>query len=145
MEVPFAFSPPLPWRFTISGSHTTGGSWNSAGRWRNGFDDTLRFSIGVASDLGNLGAVRVRMFSMSGPASALVDYGQGYKNLALLTSSLGWPKPSPTFGCGLGQAVEWKPPNTTTVALQNRDGVCLDAKQRAKNGGTVQINIIERM
>ena len=134
-ELPFSFSPPLPWRFTISGSHSTPGTWMSQGNWRSGFDDTLRFSIGVAAD-GQ--ATRIRMFSMSGPASALVDYGQSYKNLALLCSDLGWPAPTPSFGCGLGQAVAWKPENTITVMLQNRDGVCLDAKERHKNGGVVQ-------
>jgi len=140
-DVPFSFSPPLPWRFTMSGTHSTAGSWISARNWRAGFEDTLRFSVGVASlrGGGDLGATRVRMFSMSGPSSALVDYGQGYKNLALLCSSLGWPRPMPTFGCGLGQAVAWKPANSSTVALQNRDGVCLDAKQRVKNGGVIQM------
>jgi len=138
-ELPFSFSPPLPWRFTISGRHSTAGSWNSVGAFRPGFEDTLRFSTGVASDVGALGMTRVRMFSLSGPSSALVDFGQNFKSLSLLAASLGWPAPSPTFGCGLGQAVAWKPANSSTVALQNRDGVCLDAKQRNKNGGVVQM------
>ena len=47
--------------------------------------------------------------------------------------------PTPLYGCGIGQATGWRPANATTVALQNRDGVCLDAKQRGQNGGSVQM------
>ena len=137
-EIPFSYSPPLPWRFTMSGRHTTAESCNSAGACTAGFADTLRVSVGVSSSGGDLAMTRVRMFSMSGPSSALVDRGQGFKNLAFLSRSLGWPAPSPTFGCGLGQAVLWVPTNSPTIALQNRDGVCLDALQRNKNGGRLQ-------
>jgi hypothetical protein len=140
LEVPFAFSPPLPWRFTMSGRHSTSGAFASSGVWRDGFEDMLRFSVGVATDFAHASALtRVRLHSMSGPNGVLVDFGQNYKTLALLCEHLGWPKPSPLHGCGIGQATGWRPANATTVALQNRDGVCLDAKQRGISGGLVQM------
>eukprot|EP00966_Prymnesium_polylepis_P300622 6947317-Prymnesium_polylepis.1 len=138
-EVPFAFSPPLPWRFTLSGKHSTDGAWASSGRWRDGFEDILRFAVGVATVSGDDALTRVRLHSMSGPGPVLVDYGQNFKTLALLCAHLKWPEPSPLYGCGMGQATGWRPANATTVALQNRDGVCLDAKQRGLNGGVVQM------
>jgi len=138
-EVPFTFSPPLPWRFTLAGQHTTDGTWASAGRWRDGTTDILRFAVGVASIAGDVALTRVRLHSLSGPGPTLVDFGQNFKNVALLCQYLNWPRPTPIYGCGIGQATGWRPANATTVALQNRDGVCLDAKQRNQNGGVVQM------
>jgi len=140
-EVPFSFSPPLPWRFTMGGKHSTAGAHATSGRWRAGSEDELKIAVGVATTgAGGVTALtRVRLSSMSGPLPSLVDFGQNYKSLALLCAQLNWPRPTPIYGCGQGQATGWKPANATTVALQNRDGVCLDAKQRNVNGGLAQM------
>jgi len=136
-EYPFGFSPPLPWRFSLSGTHSALGSFRSSGKWQDGPVDTLRFNVGIGSNPTEP-VTRVRMFSDSMPGSSVVDMGQNYKNLALLAETLGWPPLNPLYGCGRGQA---RPPtlNMTTMMIQNVDGVCLDAKERNQNGGVVQM------
>ena len=55
-DYPFEFSPPLPWRYTLSGTHTTAG----------GYVDELWFSVGVTAS-----GSKVRMSSVRGRRPAL--------------------------------------------------------------------------
>ena len=63
-DYPFQFVPPLPWRYTTSGTHRTAGQ---------GYADALRFSIGTAEDTaGSQLGVRVRLLHYGVPLASLL-------------------------------------------------------------------------
>lgn len=88
-DYPQQFTPPLPWHYTTSGTHTTAG---------HGYVDQLRFSVGTDAS-----GARVRLFSLSTINGALGDAGQNYKTLSVLRKGLDWPAEKIVYGCGTNQ------------------------------------------